>query len=398
MKKISHLTLIVVLLALLSGTIAQAQEIPMITLQPHQPPQSTPAGNLSDSANPTAVNCPGGVNEAGECPFHPTSVSADSPPTAVNYDPQPIDPTFSQVPYSYAKLNIESWEAANIFSSAAEAAAGANPINQIPPGGIRYVSYVNRMDIDGGKYVLAKNGGWLRASPAAVSSVILGRTFSAPPTTNFGWVFEAAYPYVQPNYANGQNPNVYFNREQVLQVFEVVENENGTWFRVGENQWLDRIHFRAAIIDSQPPAEVTADRWIEVDLAEQVVLVYENRRLVYATMVATGMEPFFTQPGVFQIYEKKEAENMTGSFESDRSDFYSLEDVPYVLYYDQARAFHGAYWRAWYGIEQSHGCINMTIGDSRWLYDWASVGDFVWVHDRTGKTPTDPNFYGAGGA
>ena len=153
------------------------------------------------------------------------------------------------------------------------------------------------------------------------------------------------------------DPNVFYNREEVLQVYEIVENEASTWFRVGENKWLDRIHFRAAIINSQPPAEITADRWIEVDLAEQVVLVYENRRLIYAVMVATGMEPFFSQPGVFKIETKKEAETMTGSFEADRSDYYSLDDVPFVMYYDQARAFHGAYWRAWFGIEQSHGCI-----------------------------------------
>lgn len=127
-------------------------------------------------------------------------------------------------------------------------------------------------------------------------------------------------------------------------------------------------------------------------------MVYDKNELVYATMVATGMEPFYTQPGVFQIYEKKEVEDMTGAFEADKSDFYSLQDVPFALYHDQERAFHGAYWRAWYGFEQSHGCINMSIGDAHWLYNWANIGDYVYIHDPSGVTPTDPSYYGAGGA
>lgn len=369
-----------IVMVAVSAVAAQSDTIPTITPQPmtNAEPAPLPAetGASALSAEPTVM------------------VAANDAP----FDPQPLDPALSQVPYSYAKLNIESWEAANLFNSAADAAAGVGPIGVIPAGGIRYVSYSNRMDIDGGKFVMAKNGKWLRASPAAVSTVTLGRTFATPPSTHFGWVFEPTHPYLKPDYNGGFDMNTYYNREQVVQVFEIIENGSSTWFRVGENQWLDRIHIRVAIINSQPPAEVTADRWIEIDLAEQVVLVYENRQLVYAVMVATGMEPFFTQPGVFQIYEKKETEDMTGSFESDKSDFYSLEDVPYVLYYDQARAFHGAYWRAWFGLEQSHGCTNMTIGDAHWLYNWSNIGDFVWVHDRTGRTPTDPSFYGAGGA
>ncbi|MBP8964994.1 MAG: L,D-transpeptidase, partial [Flexilinea sp.] len=143
---------------------------------------------------------------------------------------------------------------------------------------------------------------------------------------------------------------------------------------------------------------VTNGRWIEVDLHEQVVMAYENNSLVFAAMVATGMKPFYTKPGIFQIYEKKEAENMTGAFEADKSDYYSLDDVPFTMYFDEARALHGAYWRAWYGYEQSHGCVNMTIGDAHWLYNWAQIGDTVYVHDPSGETPTDPSYYGAGGA
>jgi hypothetical protein len=46
----------------------------------------------------------------------------------------------------------------------------------------------------------------------------------------------------------------------------------------------------------------TTGRWIDVDLAEQTLAVYDNYQLVFATVIATGLEPFWTKPGLFQIY------------------------------------------------------------------------------------------------
>lgn len=361
------------------------------------------------SAQPTLICQPGTGGENQDfCVAIPTDAASGNKPgdqsaavqaeASVPFNPQKIDPELSVVPYSYAKLNLENFESAPLYASAADAIAGANPINTIPAGGIRYVSFINRVDSGSGHYVQTKEGTWLRASPAAVPTGTLGRTFTATPSNYFGWVFEGGNPYREPNYNSGTDKNIWYDRETVLEVFEIIQNESSTWFKVGENQWLDRIHFRAAKFNTTPPKEIPSDRWIEVDLLEQVVMVYEKNQLVFAVMVATGMKPFYTQPGIFQIYEKKEAESMTGAFEADKSDFYSLQDVPFTLYYDQARAFHGAYWRAWYGFEQSHGCINMSIGDAHWLYNWANVGDYVYIHDPSGVTPTDPSFYGAGGA
>ena len=102
------------------------------------------------------------------------------------------------------------------------------------------------------------------------------------------------------------------------------------------------------------------------------------------------------KPGLFQVYEKKESETMTG--ERNTPNFYHLENVPWTMYFDKARALHGAYWRARLGYPQSHGCVNLYPGDAHWLFNWAKVGTWVHVYDTTGKTPTDPNFYGDGGA
>ncbi len=75
---------------------------------------------------------------------------------------------------------------------------------------------------------------------------------------------------------------------------------------------------------------------------------------------------------------------------------YYIEDVPWTMYFDGPRALHGAFWRTRFGYPQSHGCVNLSVGDAHWLFNWANVGDWVWVHDPTGQTPTDPSLYQGG--
>lgn len=166
---------------------------------------------------------------------------------------------------------------------------------------------------------------------------------------------------------------------------------------VGPDEWLPQNMVARVLPNTTPPVGVTGNRWIEVNLDEQTLAVYENRELVFATLIASGLEPFWTRPGLFQISSKLETTPMRGAFEADRSDAYYLEDVPWTMYFDDARALHGAYWRANLGFPQSHGCVNLSVGDSHWLFDWAGVGDYVYVWDPSGKTPTDPGLYGSGG-
>jgi lipoprotein-anchoring transpeptidase ErfK/SrfK len=156
---------------------------------------------------------------------------------------------------------------------------------------------------------------------------------------------------------------------------------------------------RLVVPATQPPEGVDNGRWIEINLEQQSISAYEDNQLVFATLVATGLDNLWTRPGLFQIYEKNETTSMSGDFSGGTGGYYYLADVPWTMYYDQARAIHGAYWRPkqFFGYQGSHGCVNLSIGDARWFFDWAHIGDWVYVHDPSGRTPTDEEFaYGAG--
>lgn len=308
-----------------------------------------------------------------------------------------LDEEITKMPFRYAKLNADPTHPVNTFPSLDAAVANESPSGNIPVGATRWVAYTATSDVNGGHYVqLAESGEWLRASPADYSR-FRGLAFYRTPDNNFGWLVDVGGSRLGPGSNFPYTGKTYY-RNSLVQVFDKVKANETDWYQIGINEWLERRYVRIVSINTTPPKGVTGNRWIEVNLFEQTLAVYDQGQLVYATMVATGMDPFFTKPGLFQIQTKKDTETMTGSFSADRSDYYYFEKVPWTMYFDGARALHAAYWRALYGYEQSHGCVNLSPGDAHWLFDWAKEGDWVYVWDPSGRTPTDPAKYGQGGA
>jgi lipoprotein-anchoring transpeptidase ErfK/SrfK len=124
-----------------------------------------------------------------------------------------------------------------------------------------------------------------------------------------------------------------------------------------------------------PPAELGADtteRWIDVELATQTLVAYEGTRPVYATLASTGRGPrgsgSDTPAGVHRIWVKILSSNMDDTERDDVDRHYSMEDVPYVQFFDNAVALHGAYWHRDFGRVKSHGCVNLAPLDARWLF------------------------------
>lgn len=108
-------------------------------------------------------------------------------------------------------------------------------------------------------------------------------------------------------------------------------------------------------------------RWVHVDLAQQILTAYEGDRLVFATLVSTGRRAGTTRPGFFEVRRKITYTQMRGG----GRDPYSVEGVPWVLYFDGAVALHGAFWHDGFGTVRSHGCVNLSPADARFVFDFA---------------------------
>lgn len=314
------------------------------------------------------------------------------------------DPALTYVDVNYGLVRTRN---APVYGSVEDALKGTkkNAISRIDSP-FSYISYKEDTVIDGKRFYMIAPGQWMTAndiSRIGHPPLFQGLTFTRTPDHAFGWVltYLSADP-VQTKRTPGYDVDDYtghiLNNHDIVQVYSVKHVESIDWYMVGPDEWLPQNVVARVIPNTTPPKGVPGDRWIEVNLFEQTISVYDHRQLVFASLIASGIEPFWTRPGLFQIYQKLLTTPMRGSFEADHSDAYYLEDVPWTMYFDEARALHGAYWRTQLGFPQSHGCVNLSVGDAHWIYNWANEGDWVYVWDPSGKTPEDPSLYSAGGA
>ena len=306
---------------------------------------------------------------------------------------EPLEAGLSYVPFQYLMVDRTNVQ---VFSSLEKALKGTDPSRSLGTGFI-YVSYSDRYDVEGKVVYQIGPGEFIRGDHVSRISTptFRGLLFSETPKKAFGWIMTMVNSYVNPGYDQPMTQKTYY-RFQVVQIYDAVTVGDFDWYMVGPGEWIEQRQIAVVQPDIEKPEEIQGSRWISVNLYEQTIAAYENDELVFASLISSGLRGWWTRPGVFQVYQKYQADGMQGAFEADRSDFYYLEDVPWVLYYDEDRALHGAYWHNNFGWQQSHGCVNLSPADAQWLFDWADEGTWVYVWDPSGETPTDPEVYKAG--
>lgn len=123
------------------------------------------------------------------------------------------------------------------------------------------------------------------------------------------------------------------------------------------------------------PDKVGADeRWIDIDLSDQMLYAYEGRQLIRSFVVSTGTWRTPTPVGQFAVWIKLRYDDMSGPG-------YYLPDVPYTMYFYHGYGIHGTYWHNNFGTPMSHGCVNMITEEAGWLFDWSHVGILVNIHE-----------------
>ncbi len=115
-------------------------------------------------------------------------------------------------------------------------------------------------------------------------------------------------------------------------------------------------------------------RWIDVNLTHQQLVAFEREEVLRVTLVSTGKSRTPTPTGLYNIQTKLRYDDMRGP------DYY-LRNVPYVMYFHKGYALHGTYWHTNFGSPASHGCVNLPTSEAEWLYQWASVGTPVYIHE-----------------
>lgn len=120
----------------------------------------------------------------------------------------------------------------------------------------------------------------------------------------------------------------------------------------------------------------TDGKWIDINISTQTITAYQGNTPVKSVLVSTGVSWHPTPIGHYKIYMKIQSQTMSGGVGAEA---YYLPGVPWVMYFAGANAIHGTYWHHNFGHPMSHGCVNLTIDDAHWFYDWAEIGTPVIV-------------------
>lgn len=250
-------------------------------------------------------------------------------------------------------------------------------------------------------------GGYLHSAHIQRVTVKLNEPLSSVP--EYGQLCEVTVPFTpayeyKNEWKKWQSAPLYY--ETTHWVTDIVEGpDHQPWYQITSEltdtlvYYVPAIHLRPIRDDEYSPisADVPPEKkLIEVSIRTQTMTAYEDGKEVYKVRVSTGIPsptptrngiPTDTPKGEFRIFSKmpnKHMGSVTGNPDADNGDRFSLPGVPWTCFFvDTGVAFHGTYWHNNFGIQMSHGCVNLRNEDAKWLFRWTTPVYELPIKSRT---------------
>jgi len=239
---------------------------------------------------------------------------------------------------------------------------------------------------------------WYRVTGGYVHSAYVqrveGRHINEPRSyvPEEGWLGEITVPYSRAYRMTdtfGWVPVYRLYYQSVHWVTGVEEGRDGRpWYKIEDELLHVHYHVPAHHVRIIPPSEVAPispdvpweDKRVEVSIEDQILTAYERDEVVLQTLISSGIPglsnnpldvPTATPRGDFNVDVKMPSKHMGNGELSADIHAYVLPGVPWVCFFHETgAAFHGTYWHDNFAYTMSHGCVNMTMEDAKWLYRW----------------------------
>ena len=173
----------------------------------------------------------------------------------------------------------------------------------ISPGGMAYVSYSHTITVADKVYFLIGPDRWMTAvdlEPVIYSS-FKGIYLQSNVPDQFAWVIQDSTSIIYDENSGGRIPGSHYDRYQVVQILSSTSRDEGLLehYEIAPGEWLHDDSLSVFSIEETPPHGVRNCRWIRVNLKEQNLAVYEDCKLVFATLVSTGLNSAWTASGEY---------------------------------------------------------------------------------------------------
>lgn len=247
-------------------------------------------------------------------------------------------------------------------------------VNGTIAAGFNFVNVIDQID----GWIQSETGDWIQMSDGyyVPTSIFTGVLLPDDWVLPFGWILDTTGIYASrlpggdPDSTTGLVP-LHYERFNIYA--EAVDDEGWTWYLVGADQWVKQIYM--TVIQPITRPEGVSGTWVAIDLFEQSLVAYRDDRPIFATLISTGLPGTETNEGVFEVWARLQRDGMSGATGAPNA--YALQSVPWVQYFDESISLHGTYWHDTFGYRRSRGCVNLSISDARWVYDF-----FTETHDQ----------------
>ncbi len=242
-------------------------------------------------------------------------------------------------------------------------------------------------------------GGYLHSAYLQVVNIRINQTAKTVPET--GQLCEVTVPYtVAYQYSSWEGwhpwngtPLYYETTHWITNIGEGPDKK--PWYELTSEidsnlkYFVPAVHMRSIGDDELSPISPDVPpekKRIEVSIARQTLEAYENGEIVFSTRLSSGIPsarknpddlPTATPRGSFRIYSKLPTKHMgavTGNPDAANTGGFSLPGVPWTSFFafPGGYAFHGTYWHNNFGVQMSHGCLNLRNADARWIFRWTT--------------------------
>jgi hypothetical protein len=229
-----------------------------------------------------------------------------------------------------------------------------------------------------GVWVEINPGEWVpqRYLQEVYPSYFTGVVIQAEPAAPWGWILVNQYASNTPGGPEIKEEGFRVRRYNITYFYNALAAPDGLrWYDIGGGRWVRQTYVSKVQRVGNPGV---SGRWVAVDLYEQNLVAYDGNTMVFATLVSSGLPGKDTNTGLFNIWAKESNAAMSG--QQGGYGNYRLENVPYAMFFDGDISLHGTYWHNGFGYRQSRGCVNLTITDAHWLYEWFGAGGSVYVY------------------
>lgn len=203
--------------------------------------------------------------------------------------------------------------------------------------------------------------------------------FSIP---NDGHVGEITVPFVDakldPYVYAKRGYRLYYGSTHWVKKVVVTRDEKSIWYQIYDFHLKKYFYVPTHDMRLVPNDELTLlspevpqeDKLIVVERETQMVTAFEGDKMVFSVRCSSGAEGTETPKGEFRTYHKGPSVHMTNQGDA-LENIYNLPGVPWCSFFTGlGHAFHGTYWHNDYGRPRSHGCVNLTSEEAKFLYRW----------------------------